>query len=426
MSRSPLNYSDVGYDPVGPAVHADGEIWSATNLRVRAALVKRYGPGTPARQLACARGPGRRRPVPGQPALGAAGLRLVPAPGLQPVQHARHAGQHARRRPGPLRRRQPGPDLERVRRVRAWAGTPTSGAGRHRPDAELRLAARATTPRVTAAAAGRRRRTRPIRLYVGDYEARAMPVADTDPATPLPDTVPDRARHVRSSFVAVGAGLRAPASSRAVPGRPGRGRCDAEPAAATSPRPPSGARRHRRRGQPRPDRRRHRGDELGVPGRRGRQAGHRRPGRGPAAAGPAGQRQRACCARRSPATPTPARRTRSARCGRSQILACNATDGRLHAGRRATSAVFTSAAGRVPRRARSGRSARELNLRTFAVPPTVATHLRIRVLASQCTGGPLYAGEQDDDPARGDRLRDRQPGRGTGPDRGVPGLQALT
>ncbi|MFC5112141.1 hypothetical protein [Kibdelosporangium philippinense] len=30
---------------------------------------------------------------------------------------------------------------------------------------------------------------KPGRLYVGDYEARSVPVADTDPATPLPDTV---------------------------------------------------------------------------------------------------------------------------------------------------------------------------------------------------------------------------------------------
>src|SRR5947207_4080675 len=27
-----------------------------------------------------------------------------------------------------------------------------------------------------------------VRLYVGDYEARAVPVADTDPETPIPDT----------------------------------------------------------------------------------------------------------------------------------------------------------------------------------------------------------------------------------------------
>ena len=38
MSRSPLNYSDVGYDLTGPQVHADGEIWSATNQAIRAAM----------------------------------------------------------------------------------------------------------------------------------------------------------------------------------------------------------------------------------------------------------------------------------------------------------------------------------------------------------------------------------------------------
>ena len=35
MNDSPLNYSDVGYDLAGPQVHADGEIWSATNFAIR-------------------------------------------------------------------------------------------------------------------------------------------------------------------------------------------------------------------------------------------------------------------------------------------------------------------------------------------------------------------------------------------------------
>jgi hypothetical protein len=38
MNASPLNYSDVGYDVTGPQVHADGEIWSATNFALRNAL----------------------------------------------------------------------------------------------------------------------------------------------------------------------------------------------------------------------------------------------------------------------------------------------------------------------------------------------------------------------------------------------------
>ena len=42
--------------------------------------------------------------------------------------------------------------------------------------------------------------------------------------------------------------------------------------------------------------------------------------------------------------------------------------------------------------------ASQLNLRTFHFNPTRATHLRLRVLSSQCTGNPRYAGEQDNDP----------------------------
>jgi extracellular elastinolytic metalloproteinase len=38
MNASPLNYSDVGYDVTGPQVHADGEIWSATNFALRGAM----------------------------------------------------------------------------------------------------------------------------------------------------------------------------------------------------------------------------------------------------------------------------------------------------------------------------------------------------------------------------------------------------
>jgi hypothetical protein len=43
----------------------------------------------------------------------------------------------------------------------------------------------------------------------------------------------------------------------------------------------------------------------------------------------------------------------------------------------------------------------QLNLRTFSFTPTRATHLRIEVVSSQCTGNPRYAGEQDADPAAG-------------------------
>ena len=46
-------------------------------------------------------------------------------------------------------------------------------------------------------------------------------------------------------------------------------------------------------------------------------------------------------------------------------------------------------------------TASQLNLRTFSFTPVSATHLRLDVLASQCTGNPRYAGEQDADPRAG-------------------------
>ena len=40
----------------------------------------------------------------------------------------------------------------------------------------------------------------------------------------------------------------------------------------------------------------------------------------------------------------------------------------------------------------------QLTNRSFTIRPTLATHLRLRALHSQCTGGELYRGEQDNDP----------------------------
>jgi hypothetical protein len=65
---NPLNFGAVGYDIVGPQVHADGEIWSATNNGIRDLYVDRYGQGGTRLQQECADGdrppqecPGNRR-----------------------------------------------------------------------------------------------------------------------------------------------------------------------------------------------------------------------------------------------------------------------------------------------------------------------------------------------------------------------------
>lgn len=59
--------------------------------------------------------------------------------------------------------------------------------------------------------------------------------------------------------------------------------------------------------------------------------------------------------------------------------------------------VFTSPADAFPSIAPRPR-APELTIRSFDIPDTTATHLRLEVLTNQCTGAPDYAGEQDADP----------------------------
>jgi hypothetical protein len=78
------------------------------------------------------------------------------------------------------------------------------------------------------------------------------------------------------------------------------------------------------------------------------------------------------------------------------ILACNASN--ADCGQDASyTEVFRSADNAFPGGAFRP-VAPQLNLRNFKINPTWATHLRIVVVASQCTGNPLYAGEQDNDP----------------------------
>jgi extracellular elastinolytic metalloproteinase len=58
---NPLNFGDIGYDLTGPQVHADGEIWSATNFDIRRLFIQRYG-GERAQACAAGRLPPERCP----------------------------------------------------------------------------------------------------------------------------------------------------------------------------------------------------------------------------------------------------------------------------------------------------------------------------------------------------------------------------
>ncbi|MFY1620208.1 M36 family metallopeptidase [Micromonospora sp. WMMD736] len=390
LSRSPLNYSDIGYNTAGPAVHADGEIWGATNYRVRAALVKRYGLGTPQRQRECAQGlvpadkcPGNRR-----------WSQLVFDSFL--LQAASQVSMLD------MRDNMLTADLLRfggANQDLIWAEFARSGMGR---DAATNGAADTDpTPSFASPRGGNATLTlrprgdsadAPIRVYVGAYEARAVPIADTDPATPIPDTVEMVAGTYDLLAVAPGFGHQR-LSVVADAGKAGYVdlRMSRNLASTTSGATISGDGVNLDRVADDTEAT----NWASLDGVAGRQLTVALAGDAPqvvkrvnvsamlrpAIVGDADTgSQNALSALRSFA-----------------VSACDATTTDCADPAR-WRRIYTSAADAFPGGAYRAYS-RDINLRTFAVPTTVATHLRLEVLASQCTGGPQYAGEQDDDPA---------------------------
>jgi extracellular elastinolytic metalloproteinase len=194
----PLNLSDIGYDVTGPQVHADGEIWTATNFDLRRALAAKYDAqypeGDQALQDQCARGqvpvdrcPGNRRWI----QLVLDSFLLMPtAPSMVDARNAilvadtiRFGGANQ-------------PELwdAFARRGLGRNAASTNGTGRAAgvesdtnplPDFDVPGQGNAT---LTFAATTRDAGQTPVnaRIYVGHYEARVSPVADTNPATNAP------------------------------------------------------------------------------------------------------------------------------------------------------------------------------------------------------------------------------------------------
>lgn len=391
LSRSPLNYSDVGYNTGGPAVHADGEIWGATNHRVRSAMVKRYGLGTPKLQLECAQGkvpadrcPGNRR-----------WSQLVfDSFLLQAASQVSMLDMRDNMLTADLLR------FDGKNQDLIWAEFARSGMGR---DAVTNGASDTDpTPSFASPSGGNATFTlrprgesadAPIRLYVGAYEARATPIADTDPATPLGDTVELVAGTYDLIAVAPGFGhQRMRVTAKA--GHKAQHldlKLDRNLASKTSGATVSGDGVNLDRIADDTEAT----NWASLDGVAGKQVTVALPGDKPhvvkrvnvsamlrpAIGGDADAgSQNALSSLRSFA-----------------VLACNAkkadcTDSANF------KRVYTSKSDAFPGGAYRAYT-RDINLREFRVPTTLATHLRLEVLASQCTGGPAYAGEQDADPA---------------------------
>jgi extracellular elastinolytic metalloproteinase len=394
MNRSPLNYSDVGYDLTGPQVHADGEIWSATNYDIRQAMVRRYGDGTRSLQESCARG---QRPATACPGNYRWIQLMFDAWLLMPNRGSMVDARDAMLAADVMRFGGRNQDL-------LWNAFAHRGLGE-----EAASAGGADTAPIPSFSSPHSREGtlafQPVasgsgtpvvaQLYVGRYEARARPVADTDPATALDESVAlvpgtydfvvrangygskrltatvtagSRARDLRVSLprnlasatngaTATGDGINlarliddTEATNWAALGAPVEGRTVTvrlDPSAAS-----------------------HRIDRVQV------SAMLRPPVAGDVDAG--GQ-------------------NRFTALRQFEILTCKATatvdcsqDGQYRR-------IYTSRADAFPATAPRPR-APDLVIRSFDVPRTDATHVRLRVLDNQCTGTPAYRGDQDDDP----------------------------
>jgi hypothetical protein len=195
----PLNFSDVGYDLTGPEVHADGEIWVAINFELRKALAAKYNAQFPesdrSLQAQCAAGalpvtqcPGNRRWI---QLLFDAFLLMPTNPSMVDARNAILAADQAR--------------FGGANQTELWAAFARRGLGRLAsqdntsgrvrgvesdtnplPDFEAQGQSNATVTFEATAAGGQA--APKARIYVGHYEARVSPIADTDAATNAPVT----------------------------------------------------------------------------------------------------------------------------------------------------------------------------------------------------------------------------------------------
>ena len=180
----PLNYGDFGFDLTGPEVHADGEIWVAVQMDLRDLFLNRYPSPGDATDIACARGqiaatacPGDRRWI--QDYYDA--MVMMPRnPTMIQARDAMFAADTARFG---------GANLDLL-----WQGFAMRGFGQFQntvsnadtdpvPDFSSPPADNGTL-NFFADTKGKSGSV-PVnaKIYVGDYQARATQIADTDPAT---------------------------------------------------------------------------------------------------------------------------------------------------------------------------------------------------------------------------------------------------
>ncbi len=393
MSASPLNYSHIDYDFVGLQVHASGEVWSATNFDIRSALIARYGAGSAALQKSCANGatpvtacPGNRRWV--QLVFDSFPLMAISAVSMVDSRDALLAADM-------LRFGGANQDLlwNAFAKRGLGEGASSNGNGDANPVPSFAspYANEATvtfipTDENDAVVSG-------AKLYVGPYQARAVPVADTDAATPLSNQV---------SLV--------PGTYEFIVQAPGRGHVRVGPVTYAAgqlkdlpvqmwPNLASGAAGAVASGDGINLARLVDDDEATNWASLGSTVAGKQVTVD--LAGGATQVRRvqvsALLRPQIQTDPDGAAQSRFSALRQFRVLACEATGGVTCANPGDFHVIFTSPADAFPSVAPRPR-APELIIESFLVPKTKATHQRLEVLTNQCTGTPDYQGEQDADP----------------------------
>ncbi|NMO14363.1 peptidase M36 [Pyxidicoccus fallax] len=401
MNDSPLNYSNIGYDMTGPQSHSDGEVWSATNHGIRQAFIERYDFAYPSSnaqlQAECANGqrhvtecPGNRRWM--QLVFDAF---LLMQPGVSMVD-ARDAYLAAdRMRFGGAHQALLWREFAR-RGLGSNASSVTAEDTQPVPGFDTPVDTAQATVTFDAVASDEGFVPVKAKVYVGQYEARSRPAADTDPDTTLSPTL--RLVPGTYDFVvkAEGHGLQrfrwtfGPGEVKTLTARlPTNWASMTKGATATG----DGV-NHDKLIDDTETTNWARLNAVAVGGTKVTVA---------LAGGPRSVRQVNVSALLRPTDENDAggdtgSQNRFTALRAFDVYACKASVLNLNCTldtgfTRVYSSAHDAFPGDVPRP-----SAPDLQLRSFLIPETVATHLQLRVVTNQCTGGYKFHGDQDADP----------------------------
>jgi hypothetical protein len=171
LDHNPLNFSDIGFDTTGPEVHADGEIWNGINYEVRQALVNAVGDGGGRRWIQL---------VYDAWLLEQGDLSMVDArDAMIAADELRYGGADVATLWNAFAHRGLGDG----------AASATGDDDQPTPSFASPATANGNVSFVTVAKDGPSAGAPvPAEVYVGDYQARVTPIVDTDPSTPLGNT----------------------------------------------------------------------------------------------------------------------------------------------------------------------------------------------------------------------------------------------